>query len=304
MTPLDALLNLLAPGLIGAVLGLAVSLLPRSKDGAAPEGSAVDGGLLRRLAAPLVVGLAFFPVDVSLHQWHELWPKDGTNRFLAVAVAASAGGLVHAGVSLIGVTAVVRGLLGALIALGLLSPLPEQFVPRGVLVGLSVGTGLWLAGVGFALDRAEQRLARGVVPAGLMFAAGAAAPGLFENGYAGGARLAAGLAAIGGGLAVAAAIRGWRIGRLGGGWTVWLAVLAAILLVTYGYTDKAVWWSLCLMAAAPLGLLAGLPLKSGWGRAAVALVGAGVIAVGGTLAAMAAGSNDGPSEDDPYAEYS
>lgn len=296
MTPLSAFLTLVVPLSLVAAGMLGISLLRRR------VAEREEGGLAARVAArsapAAIFAVAFWPADVALNQWHELWPTDGTERFLAVAVAAAVVGTAHAATGRAMVTALLRLALGAAVPLGLLTPLSEQFMPRPLLVALTVATALWLPTVGAVLDRADRKLPRLTLGAALFAAALAVAPGVFESGYAGGAQLAAALGVLGAGLALA------RLARSGaeasGAVTVWLALFAAILLVTYGYTEVAAWWPLVVMAAAPLGVLAGWTFRRGWARWTAAVVGSAVLAGGATAGAVAAGAAEA---DDSYYGY-
>ena len=133
--------------------------------------------------------------------------------------------------------------------------------------------------------------------AALTLAAAGIAPGLFESGYAGGAQLAGTLAAMMAGAAAALLLLARSTPDLRGANTVWLALLAALLLVTYGYQDVPAWWSLAIAAVAPFGALAGLPLKRRWLRFAAPVVAAGAVGAGSTLAVFAATAQD---SDEPY----
>lgn len=298
MTPTQVVLAVLVPGAFSAVALLVLSFLGvADRDESAPDAPARRDGWVRR-ALPALVGVgAFFFADLGLNQWHELWPKDGTQRFLAIAIAAGAAGVVHALVGLIAVTVVLRLALGAGLALGVLLPLPEMYMPRGLLVVLTVGSGVWLAGTGAALDAVGSRVPRAATALALACTAMLAAPGLFQSGYAGGAQLAGGLGAIAGGAFLVAAVRRDREGTLSGLHTVWLAVFGAVVLVTYGYQDVPVWPALPVMAVAPLGVLVALAVRHGLVRVALAGLAAAVIAGGATLAVVALDSNDAASED-------
>ncbi|QKK08787.1 MAG: hypothetical protein HND58_11880 [Planctomycetota bacterium] len=167
MTPTQVVLAVLVPGAFSAVALLVLSFLGvADRDESAPDAPARRDGWVRR-ALPALVGVgAFFFADLGLNQWHELWPKDGTQRFLAIAIAAGAAGVVHALVGLIAVTVVLRLALGAGLALGVLLPLPEMYMPRGLLVVLTVGSGVWLAGTGAALDAVGSRVPRAATALG------------------------------------------------------------------------------------------------------------------------------------------
>ncbi|MFG0243551.1 MAG: hypothetical protein ACF8R9_12265 [Phycisphaerales bacterium JB054] len=296
MTPIQVVLAVLVPGAFSAVALLALSFVRAGGKDSADAPPRPDGWVRRALPALVGVG-AFFFADLGLNQWHELWPKDGTQRFLAIAIAAGAAGIVHALVGLIAVTAVLRLVLGAGLALGVLLPLPEMYMPRGLLVVLTVASGVWLAGAGAALDIVGSRVPRAASALALGAAAMLAAPGVFQSGYAGGAQLAGGLGAIAGGAFLVAAVRRDRVGTLSGLHTVWLAVFGTVLLVTYGYQDVPVWSALPVMALAPVGVVAALAVKHGVVRVVLAGLAAAVIAGGATLAVVALDSNDAASED-------
>lgn len=298
MTPIQVVLAVLVPGAFSAVVLLVLSFVGvTDRDATAADGPARPDGWVRR-ALPALVGVgAFSFADLGLNQWHELWPRDGTQRYLAVAIAAGAAGVVHTLVGLIAVTAVLRLVLGAGLALGVLLPLPEMYMPRGLLVVLTVGSGVWLAGAGAALDVVGSRVPRAATVLALACAAMLAAPGLFESGYAGGAQLAGGLGAIAGGAFLVAAVRRDRLVTLSSLHTVWLAVFGAVVLVTYGYQDVPVWPALPVMAVAPLGVVVALAVRHGLVRVALAGLAAAVIAGGATLAVVALDSNDAASED-------
>jgi|GEM_PF-3545578 len=296
MTPMQLVLAVLVPGAFCAIALLSLSLVPASEKDSADASPRPDGWVRRALPALVGVG-AFFFADLGLNQWHELWPKDGTQRFLAIAIAAGVAGVVHALVGLIAVTAVLRLVLGAGLALGVLVPLPEMYMPRALLVGLTVGSGVWLAGTGAVLDGVGRRVPRAATVLALVASAMLAAPGIFQSGYAGGAQLAGGLGAIAGGAFLIAAVRRDRVGTLSGLHTVWLAVFGAVLLVTYGYQDVPVWSALPVMALAPFGVVAALAVKHGVVRVGLAGLAAAVIAGGATLAVVALDSNDAASED-------
>ena len=296
MTPMQLVLAVLVPGAFCAIALLALSLVPAGEKDSADASPRPDGWVRRALPALIGVG-AFFFADLGLNQWHELWPKDGTQRFLAIAIAAGVAGVVHALVGLIAVTAVLRLVLGAGLALGVLVPLPEMYMPRALLVVLTVGSGVWLAGTGAVLDAVGRRVPRAATVLALVASAMLAAPGIFQSGYAGGAQLAGGLGAIAGGAFLVAAVRRNRMMTLSGLHTVWLAVFAAVLLVTYGYQDVPVWSALPVMAVAPLGVVAALAVRHGVVRVVLAGLAAAVIAGGATLAVVALDSNDAASED-------
>jgi hypothetical protein len=306
MTPLEAVLTLVAPALLAALGLVALSLLPPR------EGDGTRAGVARRLALPILAGVAFFPADVALNQWHALWPRDGTNRYLAVALGAVVAGVLHGSLPQdrmgrgggVAAVAVVRALLGAAAAWALLAPLPEQYVPAGLLVGLMAATGVWLGLAGGLLDHADARLPRGAVFGALAASAVAMAPGLFQSGYAGGARMAAGLAALAGGLAVAGVVRRRRLGPAPGAVTVWLGLLGAVLLVTFGYNDVPAPWALALMALAPLGVLGALAVRPARLRFAVGVLAPAAVACAATLGVVASSGQGGAAgEADEDASY-
>lgn len=305
MTLEQVLYAVVFPGLIGLVGFLAASFLPRRKVETASGEVEWREGWLRRIAGPLVVLAAFVVADVGLNQWHELWPIDGTQRYLAVAIAAAIAGVVHRCVGLIAVSALLRAGIGAALAYGVLSPLPEMYMPQGLLVTLTALSGVWLAVMGTALDVAAVRLPRAGTAIGLSLVALVAAPGIFKSGYAGGANIAGGLGTIAGGAFVVAAVRGEKSVVLAGMHTVWLAVWAAVLLVTYGYQEVPAWWALPIMAIAPIGVLASLAVKHRGVRVVVAALAAAMIAAVATVAvvAVSGGSSDGAPEDEMYYEY-
>ncbi len=302
MTPLSAFLQFILPAILAAGAIAALTLLsPRAgPDRDVPSRAPCARGLVAGALAPLLLALSFWPGDVALNQWHPLWPTDGTNRFLAVALGAGAFGLLHGAARSPLLPAFLRAALGAAVALALLSPLDERYMPPMLLVGLTLVTTVWLVGAGAALDHAAARAPRPAVPAALAATAGAGAPGLFASGYAGGAMLGGTLCAIGAGWFIAALLPRRALPRLAGAHTVWLALLAAVLLVTYGYVDVPAWWPLVAIATAPLGALAAaLPLRP-WARAGVALLTAGLVAGGASAGAMLSV----PAETgDPYYGY-
>ena len=300
MTPQQAILSILIPGVASALALFAISFLPGVVNGAEQDKSTQRDRVLRRSLPAFVAVAAFFFADLALNQWHDLWPKDGTQRFLAVGLAAALLGTVHSLAGLVTLTAVLRAALGAGLALGVLVPLPEMYMPRGLLIGLTIASGLWLAGTGAMLDAAGSRLPRAAILLALLLMAIIAAPGLFKSGYAGGARLAAGLGAIAGGALVAAVLRRQSLPRLSGFHTVWLALFATILLVTYGYQDVPAWWALPIMAVAPLGVVAGLFVKHPLLRVALGGLASAIITVGATLAVVASASNNAAPEEDLY----
>ena len=300
MTPQQAILSILIPGVASALALFAISFLPGVVNGAEQDKSTQRDRVLRRSLPAFVAVAAFFFADLALNQWHDLWPKDGTQRFLAVGLAAALLGTVHSLAGLVTLTAVLRAALGAGLALGVLVPLPEMYMPRGLLIGLTIASGLWLAGTGAMLDAAGSRLPRAAILLTLLLMAIIAAPGLFKSGYAGGARLAAGLGAIAGGALVAAVLRRQSLPRLSGFHTVWLALFATILLVTYGYQDVPAWWALPIMAVAPLGVVAGLFVKHPLLRVVLGGLASAIITVGATLAVVASASNNAAPEEDLY----
>ena len=301
---MQAVLAVVVPGALCAFALFGLSLFRTRVGGdVSAEGARPEDGWARRVFPAVVACAAFFFADLGLNQWHELWPKDGTQRFLAVAVAAGAAGVAHTLLRLVAVTAVVRAGLGAAIALGILLPLPEMYMPRGLLEALTISSGLWLAGVGATLDLVEARVPRAAGPLVLAAAAMLAAPGIFQSGYAGGAQLAVGLGAIAGGAFVVAAVRRQRLGMLSGLYTVWLGVFGAVLLVTYGYQDVPLWLALLVMGLAPLGVLAALAIRHGVLRVVLAGLAAAVIAGSATLAVVVWSSNDAAAADDPYSGY-
>ncbi|MFG0258802.1 MAG: hypothetical protein ACF8LK_00505 [Phycisphaerales bacterium JB041] len=295
---MQVVLAVLLPGAFSAIGFLVLSFVGAHgrESEAGVEEPRRDGRVRRVLPALVGVG-AFFFADLALNQWHELWPRDGTQRYLAIAIAAGVAGLVHAVAGLIAVTAVVRLALGAGLALGVLLPLPELYMPRGLLVVLTIASGVWLAGAGAVLDLVGARVPRAASVLVLFASAMLAAPGLFQSGYAGGAQLAGGLGAIAGGAFMVSAVRGRRVGTLSALHTVWLAVFATVLLVTYGYQEVPVWPALPVMAAAPLGVLAAFAVKHGVVRVALAGLAAALISGGATLAVVGVASNDADSED-------
>ncbi len=104
--------------------------------------------------------------------------------------------------------------------------------------------------------------------------------------------LAGSLGAMGFGMAAVRAIPRLTPLELHGGHTVWLALLASILLVTFGYTDVPAWWALPIMAFAPLGVLTGFVPRCRWRRFVAATLAAALIAGGATLAATLAAPDD------------
>ncbi len=303
MTPQQAILAILIPGAVGAIALFALSFLPGVVNGAEQDKSEQRDRVLRRSLPALVAVAAFFFADLGLNQWHALWPKDGTQRFLAVGLAAALLGTIHSLAGLVTLTAVLRAALGAGLALGVLVPLPEMYIPQGLLVGLTITSGLWLAGMGTMLDAAGSRLPRTAILLALLLVAIIAAPGIFKSGYAGGAQLAAGLGAIAGGALVAAVLRRQSLPQLSGFHTVWLALFATILLVTYGYQDVPAWWALPIMAIAPLGVVAGLFVRHPLLRVALAGLVSAVIVVGATLAVVTSASNNAAPEEEAYYGY-
>ncbi len=300
MTPQQAILAILIPGVVSAIALFALSFLPGSKRPAENGESASRDRMFVRPWPAIVAVAAFFFADLGLNQWHDLWPKDATQRFLAVGVAAALIGALHSLAGWVTLTVVLRVVLGAGLALGVLVPLPEMYMPRGLLIVLTIASGLWLAGTGAMLDAAGSRLPRAAILLALLLMAIIAAPGLFKSGYAGGARLAAGLGAIAGGALVAAVLRRQSLPQLSGFHTVWLAVFASILLVTYGYQEVPAWWALPIMAIAPLGVVAGLFVKHPLLRVVLAGLVSAVIVVGATLAVVASASNNTAPEEELY----
>lgn len=294
MTPIVLLYLLGVPAGVAAVLLGVAGVLSRHA-GPGPAADAPSrGAVWSRVVAPVAVAAGAWSADFAIHQWHPVWDRDGTMRYLAVALAAGAAGVVHAGVGRWAVTGVLRAILGAGVAAAVLLPLAGgRYVPWGVFWGLVPAGALWLAVAGGVLDRADRSLPRLSVPAGMAVAAAGIAPGLFASTYAGGAQLAGAMAAIAGGASVArlAARRGAV--ELSGGWTVWLAVLEAVLLVTFAYTDVPALWVLPVMALAPLGVAAGLAARGRAARFVAAVVGAVVLSGGASVAAWAAAGHDG-----------
>jgi hypothetical protein len=292
MTPLAAFSLFLLPAAMVAVAFAALAVVSRPGRVHTSEeprrGPGLLGRLAGRLAPPALFGLAFWPADIALHQWHPLWPVDGSNRFLGIAIAAAVGAAAHAAVGTWWLAIVVRLVLGAAVTYGVLSPLPEQYVARPLLAVLCIVAALWLAGAGAVLDRAQLRTPRFALLGGLALAVLAAAPGLFESGYASGAQLAGALGSMAGGGAIALLLFRRAAPELAGAHTVWLALLGAVLLVTYGYQDVPAWWALALMAIAPFGAIAGHFSGRMWVRAAAAITVPALIAGGATLAVILA----------------
>lgn len=310
MTPGQMVWMLAVPGVVTVVMLLCASFLARKPVHAGEETSELADGarrpvslrdVLARILPPVVAAGAFFSIDLGLNQWHSLWPIDGTQRFLAVAIGAGLFGVLHAAAGPALLAILFRLLLGAGLALGVLTPLPDMFMPPGLLIGLTIASGLWLAATGLVFDSAGARLPRVAQPMTLAGLAAVAAFGLFLNKYAGGSLLTAGLGAVAGGGLVVALLCGKRLPALSGLHTVWLAVFAAILLVTFGYQEKASPWSLVCMALAPTGILLGLLPKRALARAAlaatatVAIAGLGVLIVG-----LQSASGDESPEDSYY----
>ncbi len=92
--------------------------------------------------------------------------------------------------------------------------------------------------------------------------------------------------------------------EVSGGWTVWLAAFAAVVLVTFGYADVPAVWGRCrCWRQRRSGSGAGFLVKGTAARFAAAVVGALVVAGAGTVAAgLAAGDDGGGSSegDGPY----
>ncbi|MDQ7012631.1 MAG: hypothetical protein Q9O74_01890 [Planctomycetota bacterium] len=303
MTPQQAILAILIPGVVSATALVALSFLPgRDRPAEDGEGASRDRIFVRPWPAIVAVA-AFFFADLGLNQWHDLWPKDATQRFLAVGVAAALIGALHSLAGRVTLTVMLRVVLGAGLALGVLVPLPEMYMPRGLLIVLTGASGLWLGATGAVLDGAGSRLPRAAVPLVLAATAIIAAPGIFKSGYAGGAQLAVGLGALAGGAFVAAVLRRRTLPGLSGLHTVWLAVFATILLVTYGYQEVPAWWALPIMAVAPLGVVAGLFGKHRLLRVVLAGLVSAVIVVGATLAVVASASNNAAPEEESYYGY-
>ncbi|MCC7389384.1 MAG: hypothetical protein IT431_11510 [Phycisphaerales bacterium] len=302
MTPTAAILLLVVPAILCAGVLLAAGLL--AARGRGEGGAPARPPAWARGAAPVAFAAGRWSADFALHQAHPVWDRDGTMRYLAVALAAGLVGLVHAAVGRARVTVVLRAVLGAAVPAAVLAPLAgERYVAWPVFWVLVPATGVWLVVAGGLLDRAERALARLTAPVALACVAGAAAPGVFLSGYAGGANLLGGLGALAGGAAVAKL--GARRGgvELSGGWTVWLAAFAAVVLVTFGYADVPAVWVLPVLALAPLGVGAGLLVKGTAARFAAAVGGVLVVAGAGTVAAgLAAGDDGGGSsgEDGSY----
>ena len=301
MTPLSALLQFVVPAVVvaGVLLGLWLALARKPA-----AGDAVQPGLERFVLAPLVTA-AFWPADIGLNQFHAVWDKDGTKRFLAVAIAAGLCGLVHVAVGRASLTAVIRVLLGAGVATIVLLPLAGgRYVPWPMFIALAAGTAAWLACAGWVLDRGDTRLPRVTVPTVLLVTAAASAPGLFLCTFAGGASLAGALASIAGGVCLARLLSRAPTGDASGALTVWLAIFGSILLVTVGYTEVRAPWVLAVMAISPLGVLAGLLPRCPWRRVGAASVAAGVLAGAATVAAgLAAGPASGDDADGSSYDY-
>ena len=307
MSPLSALLQFVVPAVVvaGVLLGLRVARARKPAPGDAVKPADAEKPGLERFVLPLLVAAAFWPADIGLNQFHAVWDKDGTKRFLAVAIAASLWGLVHVSVGRAGVTTAIRALLGAGVATIVLLPLAGgRYVPWPMFVALAAGTAAWLACVGWVLDRGDTRLPRLTVPAVLVLTAAASAPGLFLCTFAGGAALAGALASIAGGLCLARLLSRAPTGAASGASTVWLALFGSILLVTLGYTEVHAPWVLAMMAIAPLGVLAGLLPRCPWRRFATASVAAGALAGAATLSAgLAAGPASSDDDDESSYDY-
>lgn len=317
MTPIAAILLLVLPA---AVVGVAVlgAVVASGRRGGA-EGRDAGPPAWARAAAPAAFAAALWSADFALHQAHALWPRDGTLRYLAVAAGAGVIGVVHALVGRVWFTAVLRGLLGIALAAAVLAPLAGgRYVAWPVFWGLVAAAGVWLAGAGWVLDRVDRGSPRLTAPLAMLLAAAAAAPGLYASRYAGGAQLFGGLSAVAVGALGARVLAGLFVRRgtaeatanptaeLAGGWTVWLSWYAAVLLVTYGYTDVPAVWVLPVLAMAPLGAGAGLLVRRGPAQLAASLAGVLALAVGGSVAAGLAAGDDGggsPDEDGSYYGY-
>lgn len=291
MTPLSAFLILVLPACIVAI-GLSLAAVPGNRRAAEEPRPAPR--LLARLVPPILLLLAFWSADIGQNQWHDFWPKNGTQRYLALAAAAALLGAIHAGLQRPAVTAGLRAALGALVVLALLSPIPEQYVPRWVLAVLCLACAVWLPLAGIALDAAPARLPRPAAPGVMLLCAALAAPGLYLSTYAEGALLMGSLAAIAGGMLASGAFLKGASALLPGGHTVWLALMAALLVVTYGYQDVPAWWALALMPLGPFGALAGLHAKRPLARVAAAWITAAAITGGATLAIVVSAPNDDP----------
>lgn len=297
MTPLAAILLFALPAAVAAGGFLVVELL-----GARSEREAdARASLAWRLAPPMVFVAAFLPADFGLNHAHPIWDKDGTKRFLAVVLAAGLVGAIHAAVGRAVATGILRAILGAGTAFIVLLPLAGgTYLPWPLLLGLATAAALWLPTTGGVLDRADESLPRLTVPVVLLVTAAASAPGLFACGYAGGAMLAGTLGAAAFGLSISRATTRQRPVAIAGGNTVCLALLAAILLVTFGYNDVPAWWVLPIMAAAPLAALAGLLPDCPMRGFAAAVLAAGMLAGGATLASTLAATDDQEESYDGY----
>lgn len=298
MTTLSAILIFIVPAVLAAGLCLAAGLARRRGPHRSEDAAGSTHSLLTRLVPPAAVGFAFSFAEFGVNSFHPVWDKDGSKRFLAVAIAAVLAGLLHAAIARPLPAVLLRALLGAGIAWAVLSPLlGGRYMSFGLLAGLAAGTAAWLACTGALMDRAGRSRHAAAVPGAFMMTALAAAPGVFESGYAAGAMFIGGLGSIAGGLLVLG-ISPWRDRVLiSGASTVWLGLLAAILLVTYAYQEVPSPWALALIGAAPL--CAGLAMLRGrgWLTVVATWIVAAVIAVSGTLWVIAASP---PEEEGSY----